>query len=174
MLCIINLFVWCFANSWCAKFSRSIISIRVSAAITITETHHRRRPHKKCSFQSTMAKSIRSLLSPLLIMSYVCGLRIVEFPTGHPRFWFSFLYILLLWSTFCFFVIDKGMPYIPDYSADYRIYVSLNIFIVLLSMLLGVYHDKVGKKSQLFAHTHQQYTRMISIEFGDRAYLYIK
>ncbi|XP_029665566.1 E3 SUMO-protein ligase RanBP2-like [Formica exsecta] len=75
-------------------------------------------------------------------MSYVCGLRIVEFPTGHPRFWFSFLYILLLWLTFCFFVIDKGMPYIPDYSADYRIYVSLNIFIVLLSMLLGVYHDK--------------------------------
>ncbi|KAL6422631.1 hypothetical protein ACFW04_010691 [Cataglyphis niger] len=75
-------------------------------------------------------------------MSYICGLRIVEFPTGYPRFWFSSLYILLLWSTYCFFVIDEGMPYIPEYSAEYRIYVSLNIFIVLLSMLLGVYHDK--------------------------------
>ncbi|XP_072754787.1 uncharacterized protein [Anoplolepis gracilipes] len=89
-----------------------------------------------------MAKSIRSLLSPLLIMSYACGLRIVEFPTGQPRLWFSYLYILLLWSTYCFLVTDKPLSYIPDYSAEYKLYVLLNIFIALLSMLLGVYHDK--------------------------------
>ncbi|XP_029160034.1 E3 SUMO-protein ligase RanBP2-like [Nylanderia fulva] len=89
-----------------------------------------------------MATSIRSLLSPFLIISYVCGLRIVEFPTGHLRFWFSLFYILLFWSTYCFLVINKGLSYVPKYSAEYRLYVSLNIFITLLSMLLGVYHDK--------------------------------
>ncbi|EFN70932.1 E3 SUMO-protein ligase RanBP2 [Camponotus floridanus] len=64
----------------------------------------------------------------------------MEFPIGHPRLWFSLFYIFLLWSTYCFFVIDTGIPYIPN--VEYRIYVSLNIFIALLSLLLGMYHDK--------------------------------
>ncbi|XP_024879635.1 uncharacterized protein LOC112459651 isoform X1 [Temnothorax curvispinosus] len=89
-----------------------------------------------------MAKSIRSVLSPLLLISSMCGLRIIEFSAGHPKLWFSLLYIPLLWSVYCFLVIDKGISYIPEESADYIIYVSLNIFTVLLSILLGIYHDK--------------------------------
>jgi len=100
---------------------------------------------EKYSLKSAMVKTIRSVLSPLLLISSICGLRIIEFSAGHPKLWFSLLYIPLFWSVYCFFVINKGIPYIPDESADYIIYVLLNIFTVLLSILLGIYHNKVRK-----------------------------
>ncbi|XP_011050421.1 PREDICTED: uncharacterized protein LOC105143668 [Acromyrmex echinatior] len=89
-----------------------------------------------------MTESIRTVLSPLLLISSLCGLRIIEISTGYPKLWFSLLYIPLLWSIYCFFVIDKGISFIPDESADYIIYVSLNIFTVLLSIFLGIYYNK--------------------------------
>ncbi|XP_011705584.1 PREDICTED: uncharacterized protein LOC105460788 [Wasmannia auropunctata] len=97
---------------------------------------------EKYSSKFTMVKSIRSILSPLLLISSVCGLRIIEFSAGYPKLWFNLLYISLLWSVYCFFAIDKAISFIPDESADYIIYVSLNIYTVLLSILLGIYHYK--------------------------------
>ncbi|XP_067207071.1 uncharacterized protein [Linepithema humile] len=89
-----------------------------------------------------MAKSIRPILSPLLSISYMCGLRIIEFPAGNPRIWFSFLYILLLWPAYCFTMINKLLSYICNDSFEYRIYIFLNTLMTLLSMLLAIYHDK--------------------------------
>ncbi|KYM95507.1 E3 SUMO-protein ligase RanBP2 [Cyphomyrmex costatus] len=89
-----------------------------------------------------MTKSIRTVLSPLLLISSLCGLRIIEISAGYPKLWFSLLYIPLLWSVHCFFVINKGISYIPDESAEYIIYVSLNIFTTLLSIFFGIYYDK--------------------------------
>ncbi|KAG5313030.1 PPIA isomerase, partial [Pseudoatta argentina] len=89
-----------------------------------------------------MTESIRTVLSPLLLISSLCGLRIIKISAGYPKLWFSLLYIPLLWSIYCFFVIDKGISFIPDESADYIIYVSLNIFTVWLSIFLGIYYNK--------------------------------
>ncbi|XP_011868559.1 PREDICTED: uncharacterized protein LOC105562376 [Vollenhovia emeryi] len=100
---------------------------------------------KMCSLKSAMAKSIRSVLSPLLLISSVCGLRIIEFSAGHPKLWFSLLYIPLLWSVYYFFVIAKVISYIPDDSNTYIIYVLSNFLTVLLSIFLGIYYDKKFK-----------------------------
>ncbi|XP_070172339.1 uncharacterized protein [Polyergus mexicanus] len=49
--------------------------------------------------------SIRKVLSPLLMISYVCGLKVIEFPIGVPRQWSGLLYMLLLWSLYNFVFI---------------------------------------------------------------------
>lgn len=112
---------------------------------------------EKYSSKSAMAKSVQYILLPFLLISSICGLRIIELSAGHPKFWFSLIYIPLMWSVYCFIVIDTGISYISDESTDYIIYVSLNIFTVLLSILLGIYHDKVGKRNILHKTKYTNY-----------------
>ncbi|XP_014472029.1 PREDICTED: uncharacterized protein LOC106743051 [Dinoponera quadriceps] len=89
-----------------------------------------------------MVKSIRVVLSPLLIISYVCGLRIVEFPMGYPRPWLSYLYHLLLWPTYCFLMTDIWIFYIPHHWLFYNAFVALNILMALLTLFIRLYYDK--------------------------------
>jgi len=88
--------------------------------------------------------SIRKILSPLLIISYVCGLRVIEFPAGVSRQWFSLLYMLLIWSLHTFVYIYRVMPYTSNYPTLYHIWFEVNIFTAVLSIIIGLYYDKVG------------------------------
>jgi len=98
----------------------------------------------KCSSKSHLyVMSIRKILSPLLIISYICGSRVVEFPAGFPRRWFGLLYMLLLWSLYNFALIYGVIPYTIHYSVIYQICFALSMFIALLSIIFGMYHDKV-------------------------------
>ncbi|KAL6438841.1 hypothetical protein ACFW04_003728 [Cataglyphis niger] len=89
--------------------------------------------------------SIQKILSPLLIISYVCGCRVTEFSASVPRQWFGLLYILLFWSFYIFIYIYKVMPRIIDYSIMYHICYGMNIFTALLSIIIGIYYDKAFK-----------------------------
>ncbi|XP_067207717.1 uncharacterized protein [Linepithema humile] len=93
-----------------------------------------------------MANSIRSVLSPLLSISYVCGMRIVEFPSRYRRQWFGLLYMLLLWSVYIFFVIYRIMSYLNYHSKIYVISFLVNNVLTLISVILGVYRDKKFRK----------------------------
>ncbi|XP_072754253.1 uncharacterized protein [Anoplolepis gracilipes] len=86
--------------------------------------------------------SIRRILSPLLIISYVCGLRIIEFPAGVSKQWFGLLYMLLLWSLYSFVCIYEMIPYTIHFSTLYHIWFGVNMFLTLLSIFIGIYHDK--------------------------------
>ncbi|KAL6433827.1 hypothetical protein ACFW04_005809 [Cataglyphis niger] len=90
-----------------------------------------------------MIKSIRTVLAPLLIISYVSGLRIIEFPEGHSRVCFSILY-MLFWANYFFYLRFIIISYFTNahYTIEYRICIGLDILITLLSIVLGVYHDK--------------------------------
>ncbi|XP_032682014.1 uncharacterized protein LOC116849201 isoform X2 [Odontomachus brunneus] len=89
-----------------------------------------------------MTGYIRAALSPLLVISYVFGTRIVEFPAGKPRLWFSFLYIFLSWSVYHILLIYTAIHYVNDHPFTYHIAFHLNIFIAFLSVVLGIYYDK--------------------------------
>ncbi|XP_070172340.1 putative gustatory receptor 28a [Polyergus mexicanus] len=91
-----------------------------------------------------MTKSIRTVLAPFLIISYVSGLRIIEFPVGHPRIWFSLLYMLLFWSIYFLFLKFIITSYFNNkhYTIEYHICIGLDILVTLLSIVFGVYHDK--------------------------------
>jgi len=75
----------------------------------------------------------------------VFGLTIVEFPAGHSRPRLSFLYILLLWSIYYYFVYSTIISYMNLYHILHHICHWLNNFTTLLSIMIGIYHDKVGK-----------------------------
>lgn len=90
-----------------------------------------------------MARSIRTVLSPLLIISYICGLRIVEYPVGRTRPWLSYFYILLLWSIYCFLMIDFILFYIPHTWTRYKILILLHILTGFMSLFIRLYYDKV-------------------------------
>ncbi|XP_025271363.1 uncharacterized protein LOC112639979 [Camponotus floridanus] len=91
-----------------------------------------------------MTKSIRTVLTPLLIISYVSGLSITEFPVGCPRVWFSLLYMLLFWPIFLFLFKSIIISYFNNehYNIEYHICLGLDILITLLSIVFGIYHDK--------------------------------
>ncbi|XP_011868555.1 PREDICTED: uncharacterized protein LOC105562371 [Vollenhovia emeryi] len=89
-----------------------------------------------------MTKSIQTILSPLLIITYVLGLRIVEFPAGRSRPWLSLLYILLLWLTYYYFLYSTATFYMNLYSLIHHICHWLNSSIIFLSIINGIYHDK--------------------------------
>jgi len=99
----------------------------------------------KCSLKPhTYVMSIQKILSPLLIISYVCGSRVIEFPAGVPRQWFSLLYMLLLWFLYNFVFIYVVLPHMTHYSTLFYIWYGINMFIALFSISLGIYYDKVG------------------------------
>lgn len=103
-------------------------------------------------------KSIREVLAPLLIISYVCGLRlwIIELPTfSRLRSWFSVSYMLLFWLIYFFFLKFTVKSYINDITVTYDstdevIYYWLEIFMTLLSVVFGIYHNKVRKFWHIF------------------------
>lgn len=92
-----------------------------------------------------MTKSIRTVLTPLLIVSYVLGTRITEFPAGHPRVWFSLSYMLLLWSTYCFLLNSTVISYFTNihFASEYLVCYWLDMLLTILSVGFGIYHDKV-------------------------------
>lgn len=93
---------------------------------------------------STMAHNIRTVLSPLFFISYVCGTRIFELPAGAPTPWLSRLYIVLLWSVYNFLLVHTNVYHIHHNHVVYCVCFWLNISTVLLTIVLGMYHDKVG------------------------------
>jgi len=99
-----------------------------------------------------MTKSIRTVLTPLLIISYVSGLSITEFPVGCPRVWFSFVYMLLFWLIYLFLLKSVIISYFNNehFNADYHIYhildwisIGFDILLILLSIVSGMYYNKV-------------------------------
>ncbi|XP_029665565.1 uncharacterized protein LOC115236964, partial [Formica exsecta] len=92
-----------------------------------------------------MTKSIQTVLTPLLIISYVSGLKIFEFPVGHPRVWFSLSYMILFWSIY-YFLNSTVISYFINihYTTElcYLICYWLDILLTLLSVVFGIYHDK--------------------------------
>jgi len=101
---------------------------------------------KEMQFETvcTMINNIRIALTPLLIICFMCGLRIIEFPTNHSKPWFSFMYMLLLWSVY-FLLFNYIMISYIIYDIMYSICFYLNFFIILVSIAFGIYHDKVTK-----------------------------
>ncbi|XP_072767255.1 uncharacterized protein [Anoplolepis gracilipes] len=91
-----------------------------------------------------MTKSIRTVLTPFLIISYITGLRIIEFPVGHPRVWFSLLYMLQFWSIYFFLLKSTLSDYLTTkyYTTEYFICLGLDISIALLSIMVEIYHAK--------------------------------
>jgi len=94
-----------------------------------------------------MAKSIRTILKPFLIISYVFGSRIASLSRNYLKLWFSLLYILLVWIIFYFLLTSTLMSSSNKYnSVEYHLCYSLEFFITLLSVVFGVCHDKVKGK----------------------------
>jgi len=94
-----------------------------------------------------MAKSIRIILTPFLIISYVFGSRIASLSRNYLKLWFSFSYILFVWMIFYFLLTSTLMSSSNKYnSIEYHLCYSLEFLITLLSVVFGVYHDKVKRK----------------------------
>jgi len=119
-------------------------SLSFNAIIVRASSPVRSPVRSRSSKSHSYVMSIRKILSPLLIISYVCGSRVIEFPTGVPRQWFGLLYILLVWSLYNFVFINVVILHMTHYSTLYNIWYGINMFIALLSISLGIYHDKVG------------------------------
>lgn len=92
-----------------------------------------------------MIDDIRAVLSPLLTVSYVFGMRIVEYPAGKPRIWCGYLYIMIVWSTYNILLACTLIYYLNSISSVYRFCFWLNVFTAILTTALGTYHDEVGK-----------------------------
>jgi len=88
-----------------------------------------------------MIKSIRTILKPLLIMSYVFGLRIAIF--NHSRLWFSVTYVLLFWSVYYFLALCAFTSSYKYMSFADSIGHHLEIPVMIMSIMFGIYHDKV-------------------------------
>lgn len=135
-------------SSRCVKFNILIILLYMRIVIVITKIHYHSAKLLAKEVQCIIAKayamteSIRKVLSPLLIISYVCGLRIVEFSVDNPKQWFSLLYILLFWMLYIFFVY-KLFYYIVHGTIEYIVCNGLHFFTSLISIAIGVYYDKV-------------------------------
>ncbi|XP_067207785.1 uncharacterized protein [Linepithema humile] len=93
-----------------------------------------------------MTKSICTILWPLMIINYVFGLRIIAFPISHAKLCFNLLYILLLWSIFCFLLIYTAMSYIVHYCLIYHICLRINVLIVFLTIVSTVQYKKKFRK----------------------------
>ncbi|XP_029159994.1 uncharacterized protein LOC114931995 [Nylanderia fulva] len=92
-------------------------------------------------------KSIREVLSPLLIISYVLGLRlwIIELSIAHLRSWFGISYMLSFWLIYYIIFETKIISHINDdihYSTEFLISFWIDIFITLLTIVFGTYYNK--------------------------------
>ncbi|XP_032682004.1 uncharacterized protein LOC116849193 [Odontomachus brunneus] len=128
---------------------------------------------------------IRVVLSPLLSISYVLGIRIIEFPMGKPRQWCSFLYILLLWAIYHILVLYTIIHLMSGMYIIYKFCFWLNIWIALLSAVLGIYHDKKYRtclrqldivddtleKIEVTTNYQKLYKKMLLTIFGWFAYI---
>ncbi|XP_036140806.1 uncharacterized protein LOC114253850 [Monomorium pharaonis] len=89
-----------------------------------------------------MTKSINMILMPLLVVSYIFGLRIVNL-SGHTKLWFNILYMLLIWSIYYFFSTSALMFFFEKFHPiEDKISFRLEIGITLLTIVFGVYYDK--------------------------------
>ncbi|XP_071631946.1 uncharacterized protein [Temnothorax longispinosus] len=89
-----------------------------------------------------MTKSIRTILTPFLIISYVFGLRIVNL-SKYSRLWFSVLYMLLLWSVYCILSTSALISSFNElYPIEDSIFYWLESYTTLLSIVFGIYHEK--------------------------------
>jgi len=95
-----------------------------------------------------MVKNIRIILTPFLIISYVLGSRIAGLSRNYLKLWFSILYILLVWLIFYFLLSSIPSTLRSSFiKSNYIEYYMCHVefFITLLSVVFGVYHDKVKK-----------------------------
>lgn len=90
-----------------------------------------------------MTDEFRAVLSPLLFISYVAGIRIIEFPVGEPKPWLSITYILVLWSVYFLLYVYTVFHYVSHSYTLYYVCFWLDIFTTILSVALAVYYDKV-------------------------------
>ncbi|XP_011868455.1 PREDICTED: uncharacterized protein LOC105562322 [Vollenhovia emeryi] len=90
-----------------------------------------------------MTKNIQEILSPLLIISYACGLKIVTFRVGELKQWFSFLlYVVLVWAVYNFVVLYATFHPVY-YTIEYHVCVGLHFLTAFVSIAIGVYYDKI-------------------------------
>ncbi|XP_071631947.1 uncharacterized protein [Temnothorax longispinosus] len=88
-----------------------------------------------------MTKSIRMILMPFLVISYVFGLRIPNLFRRSRLF--NILYMLLVWSVYYFFSTSTLIStFYKFYPIEDRICSWAEIFVTLLSIVIGIYHDK--------------------------------
>ena len=53
-------------------------------------------------------KKLKDALLPILIINWISGLGIVEYPLGTPRFFFSFIYMIILLSGYFYVPVTQG------------------------------------------------------------------
>lgn len=93
----------------------------------------------------TMTKNIRTILMPLLIVSYIFGFRIVTL-SSHAKLWFNILYMMLIWMIYYFFATCEVMSFFENLGhIEDNICFRLEIFLTILSIIFDVYYDKVRK-----------------------------
>ncbi|XP_011868556.1 PREDICTED: uncharacterized protein LOC105562372 [Vollenhovia emeryi] len=87
-------------------------------------------------------KSIRKILKPFLIISYVFGLRLANL-SSHAKLCLSVLYMLLVWCMYYFLSRTTIMSvFFERRSIGQHVCCALEILTTLLSIVLGIYHDK--------------------------------
>lgn len=127
--------------------SKLITLISISALIEITKFHRYHTPYSinwptKVQFGletvCTMTKSIRT--KPLLMVSYVFGLRIVNL-SNYSR-WFSVLYMLLIWLLYYFLSTSALLFSFYEYYYDEDICFCLESFTTVCQSG-RIYHDKI-------------------------------
>lgn len=108
-----------------------------------------------------MSQSIRTTLTPLLMISYIFGLRIANLPIVHASLWFSLLYMLIVWVIYYFLLMSALVPFLKFYiSIGYYICYLLELFTTLLSIVFEIYHNAALEKS---CDTSKQSTQTIAI-----------
>ncbi|XP_051172656.1 uncharacterized protein LOC127288976 [Leptopilina boulardi] len=106
---------------------------------------------KKLSFKILKwdPKNIHDSIVPILILNWITGLNIFEYPLSKPRPAFTFIYVLLLNFSYWFFgfsarhVTSQGETQIG--KNVYVLIVYVNVFIGTSSILIGWYHYKAFK-----------------------------
>jgi len=94
----------------------------------------------------TMNRSIRTILMPLLMISYIFSLRLTNLPLRHAKLWFNLLYMLTIWIIYYFLLMSVLIPYLKFYtSTEYHICYLLELFTTLLSIVFGIYHNEVSR-----------------------------
>jgi len=92
-----------------------------------------------------MTKSVRMILTPFLIISYVFGLRIAGLSKNYSKLWFSLLYMLFFWLIYYFLFTSKIMSSYRNNNIKHQISYWMEFFTTLLSIVFGLYHNKVKK-----------------------------
>ncbi|XP_011868557.1 PREDICTED: uncharacterized protein LOC105562374 [Vollenhovia emeryi] len=90
-----------------------------------------------------MSQSIWTILMPLLIISYVFGIRVATLPIGYARLRFRFLYMLIVWVIYYFLSISVLIPnLIKFYPTEFYFGYALEMFVTLLSIVFGIYYNE--------------------------------